>query len=91
MRKPDYGIMFMALVPISLGMVLLGRALIYPEVPPLKPSVDAVSPIVRYPEEAVVVYYHEGRPYYATTRRHVHGLIADRVNWVFKEAGIPYA
>lgn len=90
MRKPYYGIMFMALVPISLGMVLLGRALIYPEALPLKPSGAAFPQIVRYPEEAVVVYYHERRPYYVTTRRQVHGLIADRVNWVFKEAGIPY-
>ena len=37
-----------------------------------------------------MVYYHERRPYYVTTPHQVHGLIADRVNWVFKEAGIPY-
>jgi bacterioferritin len=30
------------------------------------------------------------RPYYVTTPNQVHGLIADRVNWVFKDAGIPF-
>jgi len=42
------------------------------------------------PDDSIVVYYHERRPYYVTTPKQVHGMIADRVNWVFKEAGIPY-
>jgi len=90
MRKPFYVMILMALVPASIGMILLGRSLIYPEESPFQmPAADA-SEMIRYPEEALVVYYHERRPYYVTTRHQVHGLIADRVNWVFKEAGIPY-
>lgn len=42
------------------------------------------------PDDTIVLYYHERRPYYVTTPNQVHGLIADRLNWVFKDAGIPY-
>lgn len=42
------------------------------------------------PDGPIVLYYHERRPYYVTTPNQVHGLIADRVNWVFNDTGIPY-
>jgi len=75
---------------VAVATVLFGHPFLYS--PGAHP---AVLPSVRHPaitpvDDAIVVYYHERRPYYVTTPNQVHGLIADRVNWVFNEAGIDY-
>ena len=90
MRKSIYVIILAALLPTSLGVVFLERAFIYAAKTPLPTTASAASEIIDPPGDAVVLYYHERRPYFVTMGHQVHGLIADRVNWVFREAGIPY-
>ena len=75
---------------VALATVLFGRTFVY-----MTETRSAVSASVHFPkatpvDDTIVVYYHERRPYYVTTPNQVHGLIADRVNWVFKDAGINY-
>lgn len=75
---------------VAMATVLFGRTFLYSTetrhavLEPV-PSLD-IAPL----DDTIVVYYHERRPYYVTTPNQVHGLIADRVNWVFKDAGINY-
>ena len=78
------------LVPAFFAVLLFERSLIFPSDPQQAGFIPSVAPVFQQPEDVLVVYYHERRPYYVTTRTQVHGLIADRVNWVFKEADIPY-
>lgn len=78
------------LLPVCLGAVLIERAFIYPPTPCPRIEKPAAAAVAGRSGDAVVLYYHERRPYYVTTPRQVHGLIADRVNWVFREAAIPY-
>ena len=74
----------------ALAAALWGRPALFPTEARSTPS-DMVRKQLDPPtDEAIVVYYHERRPYYVTTPNQVHGLIADRVNWVFKDAGIPF-
>jgi len=74
----------------ALVATLWGRPVLFPTEARSTPS-DTMRKQVDPPmDEAIVVYYHERRPYYVTTPNQVHGLIADRVNWVFKDAGIPF-
>lgn len=86
-----YFIVLTALFMITaLAAALWGRPALFPTEARSTPS-DMVRKQVDPPmDEAIVVYYHERRPYYVTTPNQVHGLIADRVNWVFKDAGIPF-
>jgi len=90
MRKWMCVIILAALLPVCLGAVLIERAFIYPAKPHPRIGGPAATEVVGPSGDAVALYYHERRPYYVTTPRQVHGLIADRVNWVFREAGIPY-
>ncbi len=90
MSKSKYFIILALLLPVSLGAVLFERALIYSQKTLSRVPKSAASEPTRAPAKTLVVYYHERRPYYVTTRQQVHGLIADRVNWVFKEAGIAF-
>jgi hypothetical protein len=78
-------------VLVLLGAAIFGRMILYPPSVPKAPP-DAAPSLIgsERPDRPVVLYYHERRPYYVTTPKQVHGLIADRVNWIFKEAGIPY-
>jgi len=78
------------LVPLGIAAVFLGRAWLYPQAVPLATLKTTPAPAAAPPDDTILVYYHERRPYYVTTSNQVHGLIADRVNWVFREAGIPY-
>ena len=74
----------------ALVATLWGRPVLFPTEARFTP-VDTLRKQVDPPTKgAIVVYYHERRPYYVTTPNQVHGLIADRVNWVFKDAGIPF-
>ena len=74
----------------ALAATLWGRPVLFPTEARSTPS-DTVRTQLDPPmDEAIIVYYHERRPYYVTTPNQVHGLIADRVNWVFKDAGIPF-
>lgn len=86
-----YSIITTGLIMLAaLAAALWGRPALFPTEALSTPS-DMVRKQVDPPtDEAVVVYYHERRPYYVTTPKQVHGLIADRVNWIFKDAGIPY-
>ena len=78
------------LAALTLAFVLFGRTFLYSSPTESLRTYSSDSNTGRPSEERIIVYYHERRPYYVTTSRQVHGLIADRVNWVFKEAGIPY-
>lgn len=78
------------LISFAAAVAFLGRWLLYSRAAPQTTPVKAPSQAFMSPDDLIVVYYHERRPYYVTTPKQVHGLIADRVNWVFKEAGIPY-
>jgi len=70
----------------ALVATLWGRPVLFPTEARSTPS-DTMRKQVDPPMDgAIVVYYHERRPYYVTTPNQVHGLIADRVNWVFKPA-----
>jgi len=90
MPKRFCTIFTVVLLPALFCAVLLGRNLIYPR-EAHRPAPDPPEVhLAGMPEDSIVVYYHERRPYYVTTPNQVHGLIADRVNWVFREAGIPY-
>ena len=75
---------------VALATVLFGRTLLSStetrHAAPASEPLPAITPV----DDAIVVYYHERRPYYVTTPNQVHGLIADRVNWVFKDAGVPF-
>ena len=75
---------------VAMATALFGRTLFYSTktgyATPGSVHLQDTSP----PETAIEVYYHERRPYFVTTPNQVHGLIADRVNWVFKDAGINY-
>jgi hypothetical protein len=79
------------LVPLVIAVSFVGRSLLYPRAALRATPLDT-APLDgdASPDDTIVVYYHERRPYYVSTPNQVHGLIADRVNWVFKEAGIPY-
>lgn len=75
---------------VAMAVVLFGRTSLYST-----EARYAASDTVRLQadpssDDTVVLYYHERRPYYVTTPNQVHGLIADRLNWVFKDAEIPY-
>jgi polar amino acid transport system substrate-binding protein len=74
----------------ALAAALWGRPLFFPTEACSTPSDMVRTPVDPPKDEAITVYYHERRPYYVTTPNQVRGLIADRVNWVFKDVGIPY-
>ena len=75
---------------VAMATVLFGRTFLY-STETRHAALEPVSSLDITPvDDTIVVYYHERRPYYVTTPNQVHGLIADRVNWVFKDAGINY-
>ena len=90
MKGRPTAILFGALTVLAFAFLLFGRTILYSSEPrPSSPNPDYSS--ARHESDGpIIVYYHERRPYFITTAHQVHGLIADRVNWVFKEAGIPY-
>lgn len=75
---------------VVLATVFFERTVVYSTETRSAVSASAHLPNATPADDIIVVYYHERRPYYVTTPNQVHGLIADRVNWVFKEAGIPF-
>jgi polar amino acid transport system substrate-binding protein len=85
---------FIILTGLFMGAALVatlwGRPVLFPTEARSTPSDTVENQVDPQTDGAVVVYYHERRPYYVTTPNQVHGLIADRVNWVFKDAGIPF-
>jgi hypothetical protein len=85
---------FIILTGLFMGAALVatlwGRPVLFPTEARSTPPDTVENQVDPQTDETVVVYYHERRPYYVTTPNQVHGLIADRVNWVFKDAGIPF-
>jgi polar amino acid transport system substrate-binding protein len=75
---------------VAMAMIFFGRSALYStetrDIASASVYLQEITPV----DDAIVVYYHERRPYYVTTPNQVHGLIADRVNWVFKDAGINF-
>jgi len=70
----------------ALAATLRGRPDLFPTEARSTPSNMVRKQVDPPTDAAIVVYYHERRPYYVPTPNQVHGLIADRVNWVFKPA-----
>lgn len=75
---------------VAMATVLFGRTVFYSTETRFNAPASVSLPDSTPEDDAIVVYYHERRPYYVTTPNQVHGLIADRVNWVFKDAGLPF-
>jgi len=75
---------------VVLATAFLGRSSLYPSSVPHAPQDTVIFRAGQPSANPITLYYHERRPYYVTTPNQVHGRIADRLNWVFKEAGIPY-
>lgn len=75
---------------VAMATMLVGRTLPQFTEQHTASSVMERSQMITQLDDTIVVYYHERRPYYVTTPNQVHGLIADRVNWLFKDAGLNY-
>jgi polar amino acid transport system substrate-binding protein len=75
---------------VAMAMIFSGRPLLYSTETRDAASASVLPGEIPPVDDTIVVYYHERRPYYVTTPNQVHGLIADRVNWVFRDAGINF-
>lgn len=90
MQNKLFYTMLGVIASVALATVLFGRTFLSSTETRYAAHASGPLPATTPVDDAIVVYYHERRPYYVTTPNQVHGLIADRVNWVFKDAGIPF-
>jgi len=91
MRPDKMTIAVFGLCLAAIITTLYARNLIYPNTP-LEQDVDTremgSDP---YAGGRIIIHYHERHPYYISHGKSVGGIIGDRINFVFEQAGIPLA
>ncbi len=91
MRLDKTTIATIGLCVVAIIAALYARNLIYPQAaarPDAQWSALGSDP---YAGGRITIHYHERPPYYITYGNSVGGIIGDRINFVFEQAGIPLA
>jgi len=70
---------------------LYARNLIYPKASLVTHADTTETGSDPYAGGRITIHYHERPPYYTTHGKSVGGIIGDRINFVFEQAGIPLA
>lgn len=90
--KPDKPTLVVCAVCVAaITVALYTRTALYPTAPTRSgPEVREIEKDT-YHSGRIIIHYHERHPYYISRGKGVGGIIGDRINFVFKEAGIPLA
>ena len=90
--KPDRLTMVVCTVcMVAITMALYLRTAIYPSLPPRSELAARKTDHNPYSGGVIIVHYHERHPYYISQGKGVGGIMGDRINFVFEQAGIPLA
>ena len=91
MRPDKMTVAVIGLCMAAIIATLYARNLIYPDAPPAE-NVDTTGMGTDpYDGGRITIHYHERHPYYVSHGKSVGGIIGDRINFVFEQAGIPLA
>lgn len=92
MKKPDkISIVVIGLCTAAIFVTLYARNIIYlHSVSQTNVETDQMGSDP-YAGGRITIHYHERAPYYITYGTSVGGIIGDRINFVFQQAGIPLA
>lgn len=90
--KPDKPTLVVCAVCVAaIAVALYARTAIYPTAPTRSgPEVLEIEKDT-YHSGRIIIHYHERHPYYISQGKGVGGIIGDRINFVFEQAGIPLA
>jgi ABC-type amino acid transport substrate-binding protein len=90
--KPDKTTLVVcALCMAAITVALYTRTAIYPIAPSRLDPVVRETDKYKYTAGRIVIHYHERHPYYVSHGKGVGGIIGDRINFVFEQAGVPLA
>lgn len=91
MRPDKMTVAIIALCVAAIIATLYARNLIYPDAPAVPNTDTGEMGSDPYAGGRITIHYHERHPYYVSHGQSVGGIIGDRINFVFEQAGIPLA
>lgn len=90
--KPDKSTLIVcAMCMAAITVALYTRTAMYPTTPARSGFEVQETVKYKYLNSGITIHYHENQPYYISRGKGVGGIIGDRINFVFEQAGIPLA